>query len=190
MYRGIVYTVFIGCVGWISRCTVIVGLYIIACCTRSEVSECSEGVGGGGGGVFCPQKNVPGVLRRKKLAGGGGGEMYKFFFTTKFCFQKMFLGPETQQKNWRGGGRFWGVWGHGSRWVRKRCTSSFDHDRPKLFWNDPPWRSKVIIRKPWQRKNKKQEKNNLFWQNHLRHSRWGMPNCIPRTNVRTGDTMV
>ena len=30
-------------------------------------------------------------------------------------------------------------------------------DRQK-FWNGPSWRSKVIIRKPWWRTNKKQEK--------------------------------
>ena len=37
-------------------------------------------------------------------------------------------------------------------------------DRLK-FWSGPAWRSKVIIRKPWRRKNKK-NKNKKFWQNH------------------------
>ena len=37
-------------------------------------------------------------------------------------------------------------------------------DRLK-FWSGPAWRSKVIIRKPWRRKNKKKKKKK-FWQNH------------------------
>ena len=41
-------------------------------------------------------------------------------------------------------------------------------DRLK-FWSGAAWRSKVIIRKPWRRKNKKKikkNKNKKFWQNH------------------------
>ena len=45
-------------------------------------------------------------------------------------------------------------------------------DRLK-FWSGPAWRSKVIIRKPWRRKNKKN-----FLDKTIRHSRRedGMPN--------------
>ena len=44
-------------------------------------------------------------------------------------------------------------------------------DRLK-FWSGPAWRSKVIIRKPWRRKNKKkkkkkkEKKKKKFWQTH------------------------
>ena len=46
-------------------------------------------------------------------------------------------------------------------------------DRLK-FWSGPAWRSKVIIRKPWRRKNKKKKKKKKkekkkkkkFWQTH------------------------
>ena len=39
-------------------------------------------------------------------------------------------------------------------------------DRLK-FWSGPTWRSKVIIRKPWRRKNKKKKKKKKkFWQTH------------------------
>ena len=37
-------------------------------------------------------------------------------------------------------------------------------DRLK-FWSGPAWLSKVIIRKPWRRKNKKKRKK-IIWQNH------------------------
>ena len=50
-------------------------------------------------------------------------------------------------------------------------------DRLK-FWSCLAWRSKIIIRKPWRRKNKK--KNNQINKKNsdktIRHSRRGMPN--------------
>ena len=36
------------------------------------------------------------------------------------------------------------------------------------FWSGPAWRSKVIIRKPWRRKNKKEQTNS---DKTIRHSR-------------------
>ena len=46
----------------------------------------------------------------------------------------------------------------------------------QTFWNGPPRRSKVIIRKLWRRKNKKQGKK--ISDKTIRHSRRGMPNYI------------
>ena len=73
-------------------------------------------------------------------------------------FSKMFLwfwNPCTHFFFGGGGGGFWGVWG------APRAGSENDTllpmtmtcDRLK-FWSGPAWRSKVIIRKPWRRKNK------------------------------------
>ena len=101
---------------------------------------------------------------------GRGGRGWKFSLTEKHR-KKMFLGslrgvaknfyvflPYKFFKNVPGfflGGGCWGVWG------APRAGSENDalipmtmtRDRPK-FWNGRPWRSKVIIRKPWPRKNK------------------------------------
>ena len=78
-----------------------------------SVLRAGRGRGGGGGGgagvgggvgvgvgvevfsncnFFFPQKHLPGVLKRQKIkyfVFGGGGD---FFFPTKFCSSKMFLG--------------------------------------------------------------------------------------------------
>ena len=64
----------------------------------------------------------------------------------------------------RGGGDF-GVFGAPHAPTRGRAGSENDTllpmamtcDRLK-FWSGPAWRSKVIIRKPWRRKNKKKKK--------------------------------
>ena len=50
-------------------------------------------------------------------------------------------------------------------------TMTMTCDRLK-FWSGPAWRSKVIIRKPWRRKNF------FFFDKTIRHSRRGMPNYI------------
>ena len=110
-------------------------------------------------------------------AWGGGGwvELKSFFFPTKFFFQKCSWGSETHaNKNlfFGGGGGFWGVWGRPTPPPGGRAGSENNTllpmtmicDRLK-FWSGPAWRSKVIIRKPWRRKNKK-NKNKKFWQNH------------------------
>ena len=78
---------------------------------------------------------------------GGGGA---FFFPTNFFFQKSSWGSESHTQNtffWGGGGR---------AGLENDTLLPMTSDRPK-FWNSPAWRSKVIIRKPWRRKNKKQE---------------------------------
>ena len=113
------------------------------------------GRGRGGGSFinwknnFC-KKNVPGVLKRKS------------FCPLQFFFQKCSWGSESQTHICFLGGGDFGVFGaphtptRGSRGVGKQYTSSYDHDPwPAKI---PAWRSKVIIRKPLRRKNKKQEK--------------------------------
>ena len=72
------------------------------------------------------KKSVPGVLKRKPKNGGGGR---RNFFPHKLFFQKCSWGSDTL------------------------LPMTMTRDRPK-FWN-LAWRSKVIIRKPWRRKNKK-----------------------------------
>ena len=70
---------------------------------------------------------------------------------------------------WRGGGKFVVTEGVGILGCLG-CGSENDTllpmtmtcDRLK-FWSGPAWRSKVIIRKPWRRKNNNKKK---FWQNH------------------------
>ena len=77
--------------------------------------------------------------------------MLKFFFPTEIFFS--------------GGGSL-GVWGRPTRPPGGRAGSENDTllpmtmtcDRLK-FWSGPAWWSKVIIRKPWRRKNKKKYKN-------------------------------
>ena len=113
-----------------------------------------------GGGVeyltenFFSLRNVPGVLKRKKIKkiknfGGGGGE---FFFP--YFFSLIF----------RGGGGILGCLGRPTPPPGGRAGSENDTLRPMTmicdrlkFWSGPPWRSKVIIRKPWRRKNKKKK---------------------------------
>ena len=131
---------------------------------HEDWGECSEDWAGacrwGGEGEVdfltekkCPLRNVPGVLKRpkkkkkkKNFLGGGGG-----VFPTKIFLSKMFLG-------------FWGggILGRPTPPPGGRAGSENDTllpmtmicDRLK-FWSGPAWRSKIIIRKPWRRKNKK-----------------------------------
>ena len=91
--------------------------------------------------------------------GGGGGSLQFFFF-----------------KNVLGGD--FGVSGaphaptRGSRGVGKRYTSSYDHD--PLPAKILAWWSKVITRKPWQRKNKKINKRPLDLTAPLSNNRLSM----------------
>ena len=86
---------------------------------------------------------------------GGGEKVSEFFFPTKFKKKKKFLG----------GGGILGVFGAPHAPTGGRAGSENDTllpmamtcDRLK-FWSGPAWRSKVIIRKPWRRKNKKKKK--------------------------------
>ena len=98
--------------------------------------------------------------------GGGGAKNFSFFSLLNFFFQKCSWGSETHaNKNLFFGGGFWGVWGAPTPPPGGRAGSENDTllpmtmicDRLK-FWSGPAWRSKVIIRKPWRRKNKKKKK--------------------------------
>ena len=106
------------------------------------------------------------------MRGGGGRKISEFFFPTKI---------------FRGGGGILGCLGRPTPPPGGRAGSENDTllpmtmicDRLK-FWSGPAWRSKVIIRKPWRRKNKKKkkkkkkrkkkkkkkEKKKKFWQTH------------------------
>ena len=101
-----------------------------------------------------------------------------FFFPTNFFFSKMFLGFWNACKQkfiFRGGGGILGCLGRPTPPSGGRAGSENNTllpmtmicDRLK-FWSGPAWRSKVIIRKPWRRKNKKKKKKKKkkFWQNH------------------------
>ena len=106
------------------------------------------------------------------VCGGGGGEV-KFLTEKKNFAKKCSWGLKTQKKNWRGGRiiselvlkrmqkkNFFG--GGPTPPPGGRAGSENDTllpmamtcDRLK-FWSGPAWRSKVIIRKPWRRKNNK-----------------------------------
>ena len=109
------------------------------------------GGGGGGGGEFLTEKKCS----AKKCSWG----------PTKFFFQKCSWGSETHaNKNlfFGGGGGDFGAFGAPTPPPGGRAGSENDTllpmtmicDRLK-FWSGPAWRSKVIIRKPWRRKNKK-----------------------------------
>ena len=129
--------------------------------------ECSEDWAGAcrwGGGVeylteiFFSLRNVPGVLKRKK-----NNKFQSFFSLPKFIF--------------RGGGGILGCLGRSTPPPGGRAGSENDTllpmamtcDRLK-FWSGPAWRSKVIIRKPWRRKNKKKRKKKNS-DKTIRHSR-------------------
>ena len=156
------HCVFIRCVG---GCSLYLTLQLLDyLLLHGDWGECSEGWAWGWRflltgkkikflKIFFPYnvffKNVPGVLNR----------------THKICCC------------WGG---FWGCLGRPTPPPGGRAGSENDtllpmnmtRDRPK-FWNGPAWRSKVIIRKPWRRKNNKKIKNS---DKTIRHSRLGMPN--------------
>ena len=94
-----------------------------------------------------------------------------FFSLLKFFFSKMFLGFWNTCNFILFFGVFLGCLGRPTPPPGGSAGSENDTllpmtmtcDRLK-FWSGPAWRSKVIIRKPWQRKNKKNKIK--FWQNH------------------------
>ena len=132
------HCVFIRCVGGYSLYVILqlLGLFIIA-----------RGLGwvfwGLGGGV---------------QVGGGGG----FFNWKQISTKKCSWGLKTQKKKKIGGGGILGCLGRptpppGGRAGSENNTllpMAMTCDRLK-FWSGPAWRSKIIIRKPWRRKNKK-----------------------------------
>ena len=105
------------------------------------------------------------------MRGGGGRKISEFFSLLKFFFQKCSLGFWNACKQkfiFSGGGGGGGILGclgrptppPGGRAGSENNTllpMTMICDRLK-FWSGPAWRSKVIIRKPWRRKNKKKIK--------------------------------
>ena len=90
---------------------------------------------------FFRQKHLPGVLKRKQslfsllnVFSGGGGILG--------C-----LGRPTPPPGGRSGSE-----------NDTLLPMTMTCDRLK-FWRGPAWRSKIIIRKPWRRKNNKKNKN-------------------------------
>ena len=109
-------------------------------------------------------RNVPGVLKTQKKKKLGGGR---------------------KKKNFGGGGGILGCLGRPTPPPGGRAGSENDTllpmtmicDRLK-FWSGPAWRSKVIIRKPWRRKNKKKKlKKNNNSDKTIRHSRLAAGNA-------------
>ena len=103
----------------------------------------------GGGRLYSLRnkiKKVPGVLKRLFF---GGGEI---------------LGRPTPPAGGRAGSE-----------NDTLLPMTMTRDR-QTFWNGLPWRSQVIVRKPWRRKNKKQEKKKS--DKTIRYSRRGMPNYV------------
>ena len=83
-------------------------------------------------------------------------------------FQKCSWGSETHAIFVFGGGDF-GVFGAPHAPTRGSRGSENDTLLPMTmtcdwlkFWSGPAWRSKVIIRKPWRRKNKKKKNHKAF----------------------------
>ena len=122
---------------------------------------------------------------------GGGGVCKVEFLTENFFFaKKCSWGLKTQKKKkkiwggrqtFSGGGGYFGVFGaphaptRGSRGSENNTLLPMTMicDRLK-FWSGPAWRSKVIIRKPWRRKNKKnkiKKIKNKYSDKTIRHSR-------------------
>ena len=130
-------------------------------CSEDWAGACRWGGGGGGrgGGIFNWKKKCSwGLKTPKKKIGGGGEKFLSFFFLLKFSW-----GSETHaNKNLFFGGGILGCLGRptpppGGRAGSENNTllpMAMTCDRLK-FWSGPAWRSKVIIRKPWRRKNKK-----------------------------------
>ena len=138
---------------------------------HEDWGECSEDWAGacrwGGGGVeyltetFFSLRNVPGVLKRKKKQ----KKILFFFPLLNFFFKNVPGVLKRMQTGGGGGGGILGCLGRPTPPPGGRAGSENDTllpmtmtcDRLK-FWSGPAWRSKVIIRKPWRRKNKKKKK--------------------------------
>ena len=126
---------------------------------HQDWGECSEGWAGAWG---------------VGVGGGAGGWKFLVAEIIPKKFQKCSWGSETHAIYFyflEGGGGILGCLGCPTPPTGGRAGSENDTllpmtmtcDRLK-FWSGPAWRSKVIIGKPWRRKNKKQKTK--FWQNH------------------------
>ena len=117
---------------------------------------------GGGGGCFLvtdffSQKHLPGVLKRKQKP--------KKNVLLNLFFKNVPGVPKHIQQIFPGG--ILGclvrhtppTGGRAGSENDTRLPMTMTCDRLK-FWSGPAWRSKIIIRKPWRRKNKK--KNNKY----------------------------
>ena len=115
---------------------------------------------------YCTRIGVSVLRTGRGRAGGGGGGKVEFLTEKKKFAKKCSWGLKTHaNKNlfFGGGG---GILGRPTPPPGGRAGSENDTllpmtmicDRLK-FWSGPAWRSKVIIRKPWRRKNKKNNKN-------------------------------
>ena len=138
--------------------TAIVG--IIYYCTRIGASVLRTGRGraggGGGGGVIFNLKknslrNVPGVGGRKVFS------LLNFIFIFRGGILGC-LGRPTPPPGGRAGSE-----------NDTLLPMTMICDRLK-FWSGPAWRSKVIIRKPWRRKNKKNKNKKKNSDKTIRHS--------------------
>ena len=137
-------------------------------------------VGGGGEVEFLTEKKISakkcswGLKTPKNKnniffwggGGGGGAKNFRVFFPTKFFFKNVpGVLKRMQTKIYFSGGGILGCLGRPTPPPGGRAGSENDTllpmtmicDRLK-FWSGPAWRSKVIIRKPWRRKNKKKKK--------------------------------
>ena len=93
--------------------------------------------------------------------------MSNFFPLLKYFFQKFSWGSETHAiEFFCGGGGFLGrptplPGGRAGSENDTLLPMTMTCDRLK-FWSGPAWRPKVIIRKPWRRKNKKIKNKKKF----------------------------
>ena len=151
------HCVFIRCVGGYSLYVILklLGLFIIARGLGWVFWGLGGGVQVGGGEVeFLTEKKISakkcswGLKTPKKYNYFFEGEKFQSFFSLlNFFFQKCSWGSETHA--FSGGGEFWGRAGSENNTL---LPMTMICDR---FWSGPAWRSKVIIQKPWRRKNKK-----------------------------------
>ena len=126
--------------------------------------ECSEDWGGGGGragggGGGGAKKCSWGLKTQTKTKKMGEGRT--FFFPTNFVFKNVpGVLKRMQKKIFFGGGGNLGCLGRPTPSPGGRAGSENDTLLPMTmtcdrlqFWSGAAWRSKVIIRKPWRRKN-------------------------------------
>ena len=100
------------------------------------------------------------VLRAGRGGGGGWGGLGWKFLVTIFFWRFKTPGEDVFAKKKFGGGRILGCLGRPTPPPGARAGSENDTLLPMTmtcdrfkFWSGPAWRSKVIIRKPWRRKN-------------------------------------
>ena len=142
-------------------------------CSEDWAGACRWGGGGGGG-------KMEFLTEKKNFAKKCSFSLLNFFF------QKCSWASETHaNKNLFFGGGGGGCLGRPTPPPGGRAGSENNTllpmtmicDRLK-FWSGPAWRSKVIIRKPWRRKNKKKKKKNKKNSDKtIRHSRLAAGNA-------------